>query len=340
MSAPPSERAPKTPLSAKEIVYPEVLLPLTLSRLSRWPFALPLHYKQPQADIDRVGQAVIILIQCRDQKGLVSKISTYWYERGFNVLDCQQHVDNGAGNFYMRLKLDLENRRWPDTTITDGFQAIANALDLNWTVHDTGTSERVAILVSKAPHCLYDLLVRQREGELPCEIPLVISNHEDLEAVAEQFRIPYYYLPVTPETKPQQEARIRELLTGHRIGLVVLARYMQILSPRFADDYAGRVINIHHGFLPAFQGGNAYQRAYERGVKMIGATAHYVTADLDEGPIIEQDVERVTHEDSPKELSRIGRDIERLVLARAVKAHLERRVIISGHKTVVFSSGA
>lgn len=283
---------------------------------------------------------MIILIQCRDQKGLVSKISTYWYERGFNVLDCQQHVDNGAGDFYMRLKLDLENRPWPEPTITDGFQNIARSLGLNWTVHDTSTPERVTILVSKAPHCLYDLLVRQREGELPCEIPLVISNHNDLAPVASQFGIPYHCAPVTPETKPQQESHIRRLLEDHQIGLIVLARYMQILSPQFAADFAGRVVNIHHGFLPSFQGGNAYQRAYERGVKMIGATAHYVTADLDEGPIIEQDVERVTHEDSPKELSRIGRDIERLVLARAVKAHLERRVIISGHKTVVFSSGA
>lgn len=287
-----------------------------------------------------MSRAVIILIQCRDQKGLVSKISTYWYERDFNVLDCQEHVDNGAGSFYMRLKLDLESRRWPDTDVTDGFRHLAKSLELNWTARDTSTPERVAILVSRAPHCLYDLLVRQREGELPCEIPLVISNHNDLAPVASQFGIPYHCLPVTPETRPQQESRIRGLLEDHQIGLVVLARYMQILTPQFADDYAGRVINIHHGFLPAFQGGNAYQRAYERGVKMIGATAHYVTAVLDEGPIIEQDVERVTHEDSPKELSRIGRDIERLVLARAVKAHLERRVIISGHKTVVFSSGA
>jgi formyltetrahydrofolate deformylase len=286
-----------------------------------------------------VARAVIILIQCRDQKGLVSKISTFWYERGFNVLDCQQHVDNGAGNFYMRLKLDLEDRTWPDVTTTNDFQKVASALSLNWTVHDTGTPERVAILVSRAPHCLYDLLVRQRESELACEIPVVISNHNDLAPVAAQFGIPFHHMPVTPETKPQQEAQIRLLLEEHRIGLVVLARYMQVLSPQFASDHAGRVINIHHGFLPAFQGGNAYQRAYERGVKMIGATAHYVTADLDEGPIIEQDVERVTHEDSPKELSRIGRDIERLVLARAVKAHLERRVIISGHKTVVFSAG-
>lgn len=287
-----------------------------------------------------MAHAVIILIQCPDQKGLVSKISTFWYEHGFNVLDCQQHVDNGAGNFYMRLKLDLEGHIWPDDTIRTGFERLAASLGLVSTAHDTVMPERVAILVSKAPHCLYDLLVRQREGEIPCEIPIVISNHEELAPVAAQFGIPYQCLPVTPETKPQQEARIRSLLVEDRIGLIVLARYMQVLNPQFASDYSGRIINIHHGFLPAFQGGNAYQRAYERGVKMIGATAHYVTADLDEGPIIEQDVERVTHEDSPKELSRIGHDIERLVLARAVKAHLEHRVIISGRKTIIFSSGA
>lgn len=284
-------------------------------------------------------RAVIILIQCRDQKGLVSKISTFWYERGFNVLDCQQHVDNGEGNFFMRLKLDLDARNWPDACIARDFQTLATSLGLSWTARDTGAPEKVAILVSKAPHCLYDLLVRQREGELPCQIPLIISNHDDLAPVASQFGVPYHHLPVTPETKPQQEKQLRSLLDEHAIDVTVLARYMQVLSPEFAADFAGRVINIHHGFLPAFQGGNAYQRAYERGVKMIGATAHYVTAALDEGPIIEQDVERVTHEDSPKELSRIGRDIERLVLARAVKAHLEHRVIISGHKTVVFSSG-
>ncbi len=300
----------------------------------------PLHDPGDCADNKDVARAVIILIQCPDQKGLVSKISTFWYQRGFNVLDCQQHVDNGEGHFYMRLKLDLENRFWPDGAITSDFEALARELGLTWTAHDTGHPERVAILVSKAPHCLYDLLVRQREDELPCRIPLVIGNHDDLRPIATQFGIGYHHLPVTTETKPKQESEIRRLIAEHQIGLIVLARYMQILSPQFAADFHGLIINIHHGFLPAFQGGNAYQRAYERGVKMIGATAHYVTAELDEGPIIEQDVERVTHEDSPKDLSRIGRDIERLVLARAVKAHLERRVIISGRKTIVFSSGA
>jgi formyltetrahydrofolate deformylase len=285
-------------------------------------------------------RAVILLIQCPDQKGLVAKISAFWYERGFNVLDCQQHVDNGQGRFFMRIKLDLESRGWPDTAMVSDFQSLAEGLQLAWTIHDTGARERVAVLVSKAPHCLYDLLVRQREEELPCEIPLVMGNHPDLAPVAAQFDIPFHHLPVTADTRRDQEAQIDALLAQERIGLVVLARYMQILSPELVAKHAGRIINIHHGFLPAFQGANAYQRAYERGVKMIGATAHYVTAELDAGPIIEQDVERVTHEDTPRELARIGRDIERLVLARAVKAHLERRVIIAGHKTIVFSAGA
>ena len=283
-----------------------------------------------------MARAVVILIQCRDQKGLVAKISTFWYECGFNVLDCQQHVDNGEGNFFMRLKLDLEGRSWPDEPIVGDFQTLAKALHLSWTVQDTGRPENVAILVSKAPHCLYDLLVRQREAELPCQIPLIVSNHEDLAPIASQFGIPYFHLPVTPESKPEQEMQIRGMMKEHSIDLIVLARYMQILSPQFALDFAGRIINIHHGFLPAFQGGNAYQKAYECGVKMIGATAHYVTADLDEGPIIEQGVERVDHSMSAEQITAVGRDVECVVLARAVRWHVEHRVLMNGHKSVIF----
>jgi len=197
----------------------------------------------------------------------------------------------------------------------------------------------MAILVTKTSHCLYDLLLRQAEGELQCEIPVIISNHPELEHVANQFRIPYHCLPVTKETKSQQETFITKVLKQYHIDLVVLARYMQILSDRFVNDWAGRIINIHHAFLPAFQGANPYQQAYNRGVKMIGATAHYATAELDEGPIIEQDVVRVSHEESVEDLTRIGRDVERLVLARAVKAHLEHRTIPSGRRVIVFSSG-
>jgi formyltetrahydrofolate deformylase len=192
----------------------------------------------------------------------------------------------------------------------------------------------MAILVSKEPSCLYDLILRQRAGELPCEIALVLSNHALLEPVAESFRIPFYALPITPETKASQEKQVLDLLSRHHVDLVVLARYMQILSPSFLDE-SPVAINIHHGFLPAFQGARPYQQAHERGVKMIGATAHYVTRDLDQGPIIEQDVARVTHQLGPDELARVGRDVERMVLARAVRAHLERRIIVEGRRTIL-----
>ena len=194
----------------------------------------------------------------------------------------------------------------------------------------------MAIMVSKTSHCLYDLLVRCEDGFLPCEVPLIISNHPDLESVADRFHIPYYCCPIKNKDKAAQEAQVIELCDKHHIDLVVMARYMQVLSDDFIAHFKGNIINIHHAFLPAFQGGNPYNRAWERGVKMIGATAHYATADLDEGPIIEQDVERVSHEHSPADLREIGRDIERRVLTRAVKAHLEHRVITAGLRTIVF----
>lgn len=280
---------------------------------------------------------IVFLIQSTDRKGLVSSISTFFYERGFNILKCQQHTDTSTGQYFMRVVLDLASLTMARRTLEEEFAEFAKRLELSWSVHYPDYVQRMAILVTKASHCLYDLLFRWQEGELRCEIPVIISNHPNLEYIADRFRIPFHCLPVTKETKPQQEAEIRRLLRQYHIDLVVLARYMQILSKEFVEEYAGRIINIHHAFLPAFQGANPYQRAYERGVKMIGATAHYATAELDEGPIIEQDVERVTHEDSPEDLSRIGRDIERIVLARAVKAHLEHRIIISGRRTIVFS---
>lgn len=282
-------------------------------------------------------QTAVFLIQCPDQKGLVSRISTFFYERGFNIVHCQQHTDVPTNRYYMRLVIDLKDLRTSRRQLEDEFGRFAEPLALEWSAHYSEPRQRVALLVTRASHCLYDLLVRQREGELPCEIPVVIANHPDLEPVAEQFRVPFHSLPVTPETKAQQEAQVEELLRQHHIDLVVMARYMQILSPEFVERWAGRVINIHHAFLPGFKGARPYHQAYERGVKMIGATAHYATSDLDEGPIIEQDVVRVTHEHTPEDLSRIGRDIERVVLARAVKAHLEHRVIIAGRRTIVFS---
>jgi formyltetrahydrofolate deformylase len=282
---------------------------------------------------------VVFLIQCTDRKGLVSQISTFFYQRGFNILHCQQYTDLETNQYFMRLKLDLEGLSTSRRTLENDFAKFGEQFNLQWSAHYSDFIPRVAILVSKTSHCLYDLLLRKQEGELKCEIPVIISNHPILEPVAEKFRIPFHCLPVTKETKLKQEEEIQKLLKSFHIDLIVLARYMQILSKEFVTEYAGKVINIHHAFLPAFQGANTYQRAYERGVKMIGATAHYATAELDEGPIIEQDVERVSHEDSPEELSRIGRDIERIVLARAVKAHLENRTIIAGNRTIVFSTG-
>lgn len=284
-------------------------------------------------------QSIVFLIDCPDQKGLVSRISTFFYERGFNILHCEQYTNVKENQYFMRLKLDMSGLKTSRKVLENEFGEFAAALNMHWTVHYSDYITKVGILVTKTSHCLYDLLLRQAEGELQCEIPVIISNHPDLEHVANQFRIPYHCLPVAKETKSQQEALITKVLKQYHIDLVVLARYMQILSDKFVNDWAGRIINIHHAFLPAFQGANPYQQAFNRGVKMIGATAHYATAELDEGPIIEQDVVRVSHDQSVEDLTRIGRDVERIVLARAVKAHLEHRTIPSGRRVIVFSSG-
>lgn len=239
----------------------------------------------------------------------------------------------------MRLQLALSDLASTRRELEKKFDEFGKKLNLRWSAHYSDNIQRVALMVSKTSHCLYDILLRWKEGELDCEVPVIISNHPDLEIVADQFRVPFHCLPIKNGNKSNQEQAVRELLNKNHIDLVVLARYMQVLSSDFVKEYKGRVINIHHAFLPAFQGGRPYERAYERGVKMIGATAHYATEDLDEGPIIEQDVERVNHELEPKRLKQIGRDIERVVLSRAVKAHLERRIIISGKRTIVFSQG-
>lgn len=284
--------------------------------------------------------AIIFLIDCPDQRGLVASTSTFFYERGFNILQCQQYADQLNGHFYMRMTLSLEDLSTSRKQLEEEFASFAEPFDMTWSVRYTDHAQRLALLVTKASHCLYDLLLRREEGEIACDIPVIISNHPTLEGVANRFRIPFHCLPITPETKPRQEAQLHELLERYHIDLVVLARYMQILTPEFIDPYRGRIINIHHAFLPAFPGADPYERAYERGVKMIGATAHYVTEELDEGPIIEQGVERVTHEHTPDDLLRIGRDVERIVLARAVKAHVEHQLIISGRRTISFSNGA
>jgi len=280
---------------------------------------------------------IVFLIQSRDQKGLVARISTFFYERGFNILNCQQYTDTIESRYFMRVMLDPSTLSTSRQDLEMDFTEFAHQFEMKWSVHYPDVLQRVAIMVTKASHCLYDLLLRQREGELECTIPVIISNHTDLRHVADQFHIPFVHFPISAETKSMQESKLLALLKEHDIDLIVLARYMQVLSSSFIESFGYGIINIHHAFLPAFQGANPYRRAWERGVKMIGATAHYATSDLDEGPIIDQDVERVTHESLPEELSRIGRDIERIVLARAVKSHLEHRVIVNGRRTILFT---
>lgn len=278
----------------------------------------------------------IFLIQTNDRKGLLASVVDFFYSRGYNILKCQQHTDSFEKRFFMRIELDASDMKTSRKELEDEFAVLASSLSLEWSCHWSDYKTRMAILVSKTSHCLYDLLSRQHEGELNAEIPLIISNHPDLERVAEQFRIPYYCLPVGDDKKAQEE-KVRELLRKFHIDLVVLARYMQILSSDFTDECKNRIINIHHAFLPAFQGANPYKRAYERGVKMIGATAHYASEDLDQGPIIEQNVVRVSHELTPEGLREVGKDCEKQVLSTAVKAHLEHRIIVYQNRTIVFS---
>lgn len=278
----------------------------------------------------------IFLIQTDDRKGLLASVVDFFYSRGYNILKCQQHTDSFEKRFFMRIELDASDMKTSRKELEDEFAVLASSLSFEWSCHWSDYKTRMAILVSKTSHCLYDLLSRQHEGELNAEIPLIISNHPDLERVAEQFRIPYYCLPVGGDKKAQEE-KVRELLRKFHIDLVVLARYMQILSSDFTDEWKNRIINIHHAFLPAFQGANPYKRAYERGVKMIGATAHYASEDLDQGPIIEQNVVRVSHELTPEGLREVGKDCEKQVLSTAVKAHLEHRIIVYQNRTIVFS---
>lgn len=276
-----------------------------------------------------------LLISCPDQRGLVAKFANFIYSNGGNIIHADQHTDIAAGLFLTRLEWLLEGFNLPREIIGPAFNAIAQPLQANWELHFSDAIPRIAIWVSKQDHCLFDLLWRQRAKEFHAEIPLILSNHPDLEAIAHQFGSDYHYIPITKETKAAQEAKQLEILQQYNIDLVVLAKYMQVLSADFIQQFP-RVINIHHSFLPAFAGANPYHRAFERGVKIIGATAHYATADLDEGPIIEQDVVRVSHRDNVEDLIRKGKDLERVVLARAVRLHLQNRVLVYGNRTVVF----
>jgi len=278
----------------------------------------------------------VLLISCPDRRGLVAAVSDFIYRNNGNIIHADQHTDQEEGVFLQRVEWELEGFGIPRQDIADAFRPIADRFEMTWDLRFSDYVPRIAIFVSKMEHCLYDLLWRQRTGEFQAEIPLVLSNHPDLQPVAESFGVDYRCYPMTSETKAAQEKRILEKLEEQRIDLVVLARNMQILSPELVNRYPNRIINIHHSFLPAFAGARPYQQAHERGVKIIGATAHYVTQVLDQGPIIEQDVARVSHRDSVGDLFRKGRDLEKVVLARAVNLHLRNGILVYGNKTVVF----
>jgi formyltetrahydrofolate deformylase len=279
-----------------------------------------------------------LLISCPDRKGLISAISSFIAMHDGNILSADQYVseDEAGGTFFMRLEIEGDGFGLGRDELAGAFAPLARRHGMAWRVSYTDAPKRMAILVSRYDHCLIDLLWRWDAGELDAEIPLVVSNHPDLASRAEIYGIPFHFLPVTPETKAEQESRVLELLTEHAVDLVVLARYMQILSPKLVGAYPSGIINIHHSFLPAFAGADPYRRAHDRGVKTIGATAHYVTDELDAGPIIHQDVAHVTHRDTVEDLARLGREVERRVLARAVRWHLEDRILVDGNRTVVF----
>ena len=269
----------------------------------------------------------VLLLSCPDQKGLVATVSDFLYRRDGNIIHADQHTDTEEGIFLQRVEWELEGFAVPRADIAEAFRPIAERFGMTWRLRFSDDLARVALFVSKLPHCLYDLLARWRLGEFRCDVPLVISNHADHKPIADEFGVAYHDFAVAAGTKDAAE---------QRIDLIVLARYMQVLSEVFVRQYANRIINIHHSFLPAFAGGRPYHQAHERGVKIIGATAHYVTPELDQGPIIEQDVARVSHRDSVADLIRKGRDLEKVVLARAVDLHLRNRIVVYGNKTVVF----
>ena len=281
------------------------------------------------------GHAVLLL-SCPDQRGIVAATADFVFRHGGNIVSAEQYTDAASGVFFQRVEFDLDGVDFGPEDVLSAFQEVEHRFGMTVDVRLTATPARVALLASKQPHCLYDLLTRWHSGELAVEIPLVVSNHPDHADICAFFGVEHHHLPVTSVTKDDQEAEVLRLLDKQHVDVVVLARYMQILSPQFCAAYPNRIINIHHSFLPAFVGARPYHQAHERGVKLIGVTAHYATADLDQGPIIEQDVMRVTHRDTPESLARKGRDLEVAVLARAARAHIEHRVLVAGRKTVVF----
>ena len=279
-----------------------------------------------------------LLLHCPDKPGILAEVTDFITVNKGNIIYLDQYVDHVENIFFMRIEWELKNFLIPQEKIEDYFATLyAQKYEMFFRLYFSDTKPRMAIFVSKMSHCLFDLLARYTTGEWNVEIPLIISNHPDLQHVAERFGIPFYLFPITKETKEEQEKKEMELLAKHKVNFIVLARYMQVISERMIDAYPNRIINIHHSFLPAFVGAKPYHAAFERGVKIIGATSHYVTTELDAGPIIEQDVVRITHKDTVEDLVNKGKDLEKIVLSRAVQKHIERKVLAYKNKTVIFS---
>lgn len=279
----------------------------------------------------------ILLISCPDRRGLVAAISDFVFRHNGNILHADEHGDADSGLFLMRVEFDPSHFDIPLDDFATHFAAIAEKFEMQWRLAQSSFRPKMAVLVSKYDHCFADLLYRHKSGELACDIPLVISNHPDNQPLADFYGIPFFVIPVEKNNKREAEERILTLLSQHNPDFMVLARYMQVLSDSFVDEYPHRIINIHHSFLPAFVGAKPYHQAFERGVKLIGATSHYVTNVLDDGPIIEQDVVRISHRDTLNDLLQKGRDLEKVVLSRAVRWHIENRVLLYGNKTAVFT---
>lgn len=287
---------------------------------------------------NRHPYSATLLIYCEDKRGIIAAATDFVNEHEGNIIYLDQYVDAEDKVFYMRVEWELEKFIIsPDKIDTIFKESLAKRFNMNYSLHFSDEKLRMAIFVSKLPHCLYDILSRCHSGEWSIEIPCIISNHDTLRSVAEKFNIEFFHIPITSENKREQEEKQLELLKERKIDFIVLARYMQILTNEFITNYSERVINIHHSFLPAFPGAKPYHSAHERGVKIIGATSHYVTADLDEGPIIEQDVARVTHNDTIKDLIRKGRDLEKIVLSRAILSHFQRKTLVNKNRTIIFN---
>ncbi|WP_150265717.1 formyltetrahydrofolate deformylase [Paenibacillus tepidiphilus] len=298
---------------------------------------MELHVKRDHSTSGQHPNRARMLISCPDGPGIVAAVSDFLFQNGANIVQSDQYtIDPDGGMFFMRVEFDLPDLARRLEELRKVFEGVALRFKMDWQIFNVSHKKRLAIFVSKEDHCLVELLWQWQAGDLDADIAMVVSNHTDMQTYVESFGIPFHHIPVTAETKKEAEGRQLAVI-GNDIDVIILARYMQIISPSFIEHYRHRIINIHHSFLPAFVGGKPYAQAYQRGVKIIGATAHYVTEELDGGPIIEQDVQRVSHSDDVNELKRIGRTIERVVLARAVKWHIEDRILVHHNKTVVFN---